>query len=83
MILDPGFGEAVQWKLEGSCRTSGEHPDLWFSNRQKHIDKAKEICLDCPVMVTCLEWAIDKREEYGIWGGMDAAERREWKRDKR
>lgn len=40
---------------------------------QAHWDKAKEICIECPVFLACREehWG----EEYGVWGGTDQYER--------
>lgn len=40
--------------------------------------RAVEICLDCPVMVQCLEY-LRKVEVAGIAGGMTVAEREEWR----
>lgn len=36
---------------------------------------AKRICQRCPVIVECREWALRRREQYGVWGGMGEAER--------
>ena len=35
-------------------------------------DKADAIaiCQSCPVQRECLRWALEKREKWGIWGGM-------------
>lgn len=40
-------------------------------------DQAKWVCSQCPVISQCLDYAIDRGEEWGIWGGMTTAERRE------
>lgn len=45
-------------------------PELFFKNEdEKWIDlkKAKAFCLDCPVQVNCLDYAIRAREPYGVW----------------
>lgn len=31
--------------------------------------EAKTVCAQCPVLRECLEGAIERREEHGIWGG--------------
>lgn len=31
--------------------------------------EAKRVCARCPVLRECLEDAIERREEHGIWGG--------------
>ncbi len=39
--------------------------------------KAKAICSVCPVRVQCLDFAVEIREPYGIWGGLTEADRRQ------
>ena len=33
-------------------------------------------CFACPVRLRCLEWAVENKEYYGIWGGTTEKERR-------
>jgi WhiB family redox-sensing transcriptional regulator len=45
------------------------------------IDEAKDIChTRCPVIDQCLQWALDTRQDSGVWGGMSEDERRRMKR---
>lgn len=37
---------------------------------------AKEVCAQCPVRMPCLEQALQREEEYGVWGGLTPFERR-------
>ena len=37
---------------------------------------AKRICRRCPLAAECLAWAIETRQDWGIWGGTTPAERR-------
>jgi WhiB family redox-sensing transcriptional regulator len=37
---------------------------------------AKSYCSDCPIAEACLTWAVQNKEEYGIWGGKTPTERR-------
>jgi hypothetical protein len=30
---------------------------------------AKSLCAACPIVAECLAFAIDQRENYGVWGG--------------
>jgi WhiB family transcriptional regulator, redox-sensing transcriptional regulator len=39
-------------------------------------NRAKAICLPCPIRTECLADALDSRTEFGIWGGMTERERR-------
>lgn len=66
------------WRDAALCR---KDPDLWFPDGKtgRHlvqIRKAKQICRSCPVTELCATWAVETRQEYGIFGGMDEVERR-------
>jgi len=39
--------------------------------------EAKQVCLGCVVRTECLEMALAQRIDHGIFGGHNAAERRE------
>ena len=43
-------------------------------------DEAKAICAGCPVRGECLAYALRNRENDGVWGGRDPAERRKLRR---
>lgn len=43
--------------------------DLWFSQRPAAVEQAKELCLSCPLVQTCLQGALDRQETWGVWGG--------------
>jgi WhiB family transcriptional regulator, redox-sensing transcriptional regulator len=42
--------------------------------------EAKAICAKCRARVACLDYAMTSREEFGIWGGHTATERRRIRR---
>ena len=42
----------------------------------------KRYCATCPVITECLQWALDNKEETGIWGGTNDRERRKIRRGK-
>lgn len=70
------------WRMEGECK---EDPELFFPNGATglallQIAEAKGVCRRCPVMETCLQWALESGQEYGVWGGTDEDERRRMKR---
>lgn len=62
-----------QWALLGSCRSSD--PDALFVQGAAQ-NRAKAVCLGCPVRTECLADALDHRIEFGVWGGMTERERR-------
>lgn len=66
------------WRDASACRR--EDPDLFAPDGTTGkwvgvIAQAKAICNRCPVRPTCLQWALDTRQESGIWGGLTEDER--------
>ncbi|HEX9679240.1 MAG TPA: WhiB family transcriptional regulator [Candidatus Saccharimonadales bacterium] len=43
---------------------------------------AKAICAQCDLKERCLEFALEKNEDHGIWGGTTESERRELRRQR-
>jgi WhiB family transcriptional regulator, redox-sensing transcriptional regulator len=78
----PGpVSETWDWQRHGSCRGMDSarffHPDAERGQaRARRVAQAKEICNACPVIAACREHALTVIEPYGIWGGLDEAERR-------
>jgi len=50
--------------------------DLFFSSTPADIDAARTICATCHRVVACLHGALLMKERFGVWGGLDADERR-------
>ena len=59
-------------------------PELWFgeaANLDEWTDtgsryvQARKLCGRCPVRQKCLEYALEQREEFGMWGGLSPRER--------
>ncbi len=51
-------------------------PELFFPGAGEQAREAKSVCLECPVRTECLQYALDKDERFGVWGGLRANERR-------
>lgn len=51
--------------------------------RFERIRKARSICAVCPVVEECLEYALERREVYGIWGGKTERERQRIRKQRR
>lgn len=72
-----------RWKRQGLCGQPEVDRSLFFSEEgrsaaDKHaVECAKIICRMCPVQVECLNYALEAREEWWIWGGTTGRERRE------
>ena len=75
-------GEEV-WQAKAACR--GPHSVVFFppsraerkDERMARERSAKEICRTCPVVKSCLDYAVRIREANGIWGGLNEAERKQ------
>ena len=60
---------ADEW-ADASCRDeTGGLTELFFSDQIPDIVRAKRICATCPLIVSCLEGALERREPWGVWGG--------------
>lgn len=55
---------------------AGVDPAVFFPDVGGNADAARAICNTCPITEQCLQWAIDNREKYGVWGGLVEEERR-------
>jgi hypothetical protein len=69
--------ERPQWMVQAICL---DHPqrDVFFSERGggSEVNDAKDICAQCPVWHSCLDYALKNHEKYGVWGGLSVTERR-------
>jgi len=61
------------WTALSACRTS-DPDELFVSGAAQN--RAKVVCLGCPVRTECLADALDNRVAFGVWGGMTERERR-------
>lgn len=62
------------WMADAACR--GMNPDLFFPERGNRTQAAEQACADCPVADQCLDYALERREGFGIWGGQAEQDRR-------
>lgn len=67
----------LTWQERSECRKYDTRLFQSGNTRGVRTDftKALEICLECPVMFKCLEYALRNQEPQGMWGGMDPEER--------
>jgi WhiB family transcriptional regulator, redox-sensing transcriptional regulator len=63
----------TDWTARAGCR--GTNPDALFVQGAAQ-NRAKAVCLGCPVRAECLADALDNRVEFGVWGGLTERERR-------
>ena len=67
------------WRQQAICRDTD--PDLFFpvgttGQALVQIERAREVCNQCPVKRDCLEFALETNQDSGIWGGASEEERR-------
>jgi WhiB family redox-sensing transcriptional regulator len=78
--------ETATWNMRAACR--GESASLFMPaialqsapGNARRVKHAKRVCAQCPVRRECLDYALRVDEQLGIWGGLDAAERRALRR---
>ncbi len=61
------------WQDLGACQNAD--PEAWFPEQGGPTALAKDICRRCEVRTDCLEYALENREQHGIWGGLTERER--------
>lgn len=59
------------WTDDAACHGH----DTWFWFDQYTVAYAQAICRSCPVARVCLREALDRGEQYGVWGGVDLTPR--------
>ena len=71
---------AHDWRENALCRIAD--PDWFFhpdgeraAKRNDRVRRARQVCVQCPVMRECAAFAVESREGFGIWGGMSEDER--------
>lgn len=72
------LANAVPAPVSGSPACRDHDPELFFPDRSalEQEEKAKAVCRRCPLRWPCLEGALDRGEQYGVWGGFSEKERR-------
>ena len=73
----------MDWRDRAACLEAD--PELFFPIGNTgpaiaQIEEAKAVCRTCPVIETCLKWAIETGQDAGVWGGLSEDERRALKR---
>lgn len=76
----PDTEPAFDWRHLGAC-SGHDYPDMWYATASSVAGRADQneaqaICYGCPVLQPCGQWALETREQWGVWGGMTEAKRR-------
>ncbi len=82
MNISPSALDELEWRESAACLP---YPAILFfgvdenesaTERRAREEEAKAICAECVVRADCLEYALEMREPYGIWGGLTELERK-------
>ncbi len=70
------------WQKDAACKGLSAavfyHPEgERGADRINRDNAAKEVCFRCIARTACLEYALENRETYGVWGGTTEGEREE------
>ena len=64
----------LAWQTDALCAQTD--PEAFFPEKGGSTRDAKRICTTCEVKGQCLDYALEIREPFGIWGGLNEIERR-------
>lgn len=67
----PHARDRANWRASAACRDAPA--ELFFDSNDP--SPAQRICWSCPVSGSCLTYALQTSQMYGIWGGLSARER--------
>ena len=73
----PGWNlgdDPLSWQEAALCAQAD--PEAWFVEKGGSVAPAKKVCGACPVTAECLEYALEHREMFGVWGGLTERQRR-------
>lgn len=63
-----------EWTRKALC--AEVDPEIFFPETGQKTTVVKNICKACVVKVECLEYSLQNKERFGIWGGLSERERR-------
>jgi WhiB family redox-sensing transcriptional regulator len=65
------------WR-DGAACFNDDDPDAWFAEpREKaRVRHALATCYGCPVRTQCLDFAMARTDQFGIWGGLTEQDRK-------
>lgn len=72
-----------KWRVYAICNTGdGHYAGMFFPDSQGDTRAAEDeaaaiaMCAMCPVRPQCLDAAVARREQYGVWGGVNFEKQR-------
>ncbi len=80
----PPDDDLPHWREDAACRAA-DAAEAFFPGGDRGqtltmTNAAKAVCGGCAVRIDCLLYAIETKQEYGVWGGATEPERRKLRR---
>ncbi|HVF54052.1 MAG TPA: WhiB family transcriptional regulator [Actinomycetota bacterium] len=72
--------QPVEWQTHARC--AEVEPEIFFPERGGSSKAARSVCNNCAVSAQCLEYALNNKEQFGIWGGTSERERRRLRKER-
>ena len=72
--------QPVDWQANARC--AEVDPEIFFPERGGSSKAARAVCAQCEVRDKCLEYALNNKEQFGIWGGTSERERRRLRKER-
>ncbi len=81
-VIEPALAAPITderpWAAFATCRD--RDPDTFFPATSDGEREAVRVCSGCPVQIDCLEFALEAKIRFGVWGGMTEKQRRSLQR---
>ena len=77
-LFNLGSPDATEWMRTGLCAQTD--PAAFHPEKGEPTRPAKSVCAVCPVREQCLSYALETNQQFGVWGGHSAKERRALRR---
>lgn len=71
--FDDFVGRRPEWQDDALCAQTD--PEAFYPEKGGSTREAKRVCLACPVRDECLQDALERNDQHGIWGGLSHRER--------
>lgn len=78
----PQMGDSPPDEILDVAACKGMDPESFHPERGASTAEARAVCVTCPALHACAEWAITTNQNYGIWGNTSVRERREIRRER-
>ena len=75
-FVDPKKARAATPMGEREDRACADaEPEIFFPIHRVGYRKAIAVCHTCPGRDECLDWALETRQAFGVWGGTTPEQR--------